>query len=94
MGYLKLGIVFVKCLPQIYWNWRRKSTVGWSIANVMLDLIGSFFSFLQMFLELANNPNLEINAVKLILAVFGVVLDVIFLVQHFCLYRHKQPIKD
>lgn len=90
LGYFKLGIAFIKCIPQIYWNWKRKSTAGWSIANVMLDFTGGVFSFLQFFLELINNPDLEINVVKLVLAVFSVFIDVVFLIQHFCLYRTKE----
>ena len=89
MGYFKLGIAFIKCLPQIYWNWRRKSTYGWSVANVLLDFTGGIFSFLQFFLELINDPNLEINAVKLILSIFSVFIDTVFLVQHYRLYAKK-----
>jgi cystinosin len=48
MGYMKLSITFLKYLPQFYWNYQRKSTKGWSIANIILDLTGGTFSFLQM----------------------------------------------
>ena len=48
MGYFKLSISFLKYLPQFYWNYKRKSTVGWSIANILLDLTGGLFSFIQM----------------------------------------------
>ena len=36
-------------------NFRRKSTVGWSIGNVLLDFTGGTFSLLQMFLLSYNN---------------------------------------
>jgi hypothetical protein len=32
-------------------NWKRQSTVGWSIGNVMLDFTGGSLSFLQQFLD-------------------------------------------
>jgi hypothetical protein len=48
MGYFKLSISFLKYLPQFYWNYKRKSTKGWSIANIILDLAGGTFSFAQM----------------------------------------------
>ena len=48
MGYFKLSISFLKYLPQFYWNYKRKSTVGWSIINIILDMTGGLFSFLQM----------------------------------------------
>ena len=51
MGYCKAAITFVKYLPQVYLNWKRKSTVGWSLANVMLDLTGGLLSLAQMIIE-------------------------------------------
>lgn len=45
-GYGKAVITFVKYLPQVYLNWSRKSTVGWSIENVILDFTGGSFSLL------------------------------------------------
>lgn len=51
MGYMKLSISFLKYLPQFYWNYKRKSTEGWSIFNIILDLTGGLFSFGQMGLE-------------------------------------------
>ena len=36
-------------------NYRRKSTDGWSIGNVMLDFTGGSLSILQMFLQSYNN---------------------------------------
>lgn len=48
MGYFKLSISFLKYLPQFYWNYKRKSTKGWSIANIILDLTGGTLSFAQM----------------------------------------------
>jgi PQ loop repeat. len=39
---------------QAYMNFKRKSTVGWSIGNVLLDFAGGLFSLLQM-LILAYN---------------------------------------
>jgi len=44
-GYAKALITFVKYLPQVYLNYKRKSTVGWSLANVLLDFTGGSLSF-------------------------------------------------
>ena len=41
-------------------NFRRKSTSGWSIGNVLLDFTGGSLSLLQMFL-LAYNSGEYIN---------------------------------
>jgi len=45
-GYCKAAITFVKYLPQVYLNWKRQSTVGWSLENVLLDFTGGLFSFI------------------------------------------------
>ncbi|XP_020820442.1 cystinosin isoform X1 [Phascolarctos cinereus] len=54
-SYIKLAITLVKYFPQACLNFRRKSTEGWSIGNVLLDFTGGFFSLLQMFLQSYNN---------------------------------------
>ena len=36
-------------------NFRRKSTDGWSIGNVLLDFTGGALSILQMFMLSYNN---------------------------------------
>ena len=36
-------------------NFERKSTVGWSIGNVLLDFTGGVFSMLQMVLQYVVN---------------------------------------
>jgi cystinosin len=46
MGYYKLMGSLFKYIPQLLWNRKRKSTVGWSIFNVFMDLTGGFFSVL------------------------------------------------
>ena len=40
---------------QAVMNCRRRSTVGWSIGNVLLDFTGGALSILQMFLISYNN---------------------------------------
>ena len=54
-SYVKLGITLIKYIPQAYMNFRRKSTSGWSIGNVILDFTGGSLSILQMFLISYNN---------------------------------------
>jgi hypothetical protein len=41
-------------------NYRRKSTVGWSIGNILLDFTGGIFSLLQMFLIAYNTGTIQI----------------------------------
>lgn len=48
-------------------NFRRKSTVGWSIGNVLLDFTGGALSLLQMFLLSYNSG--QYSVFHLLLAV-------------------------
>lgn len=65
ISYIKLVITLIKYVPQVrkvflfkeihykqqaWMNYRRKSTVGWSIGNVLLDFTGGSMSVLQMML--------------------------------------------
>ncbi len=88
MGYFKLAISTLKYIPQFYWNYQRKSTKGWSIFNIILDLTGGLFSFLQMAVEALYGITVEINFVKLVLGILVVFYDIGFIVQHYCLYRN------
>ena len=38
----------VRYVPQAYMNFRRKSTVGWSIGNILLDFTGGSLSIIQV----------------------------------------------
>jgi len=88
-SYVKLGITLLKYIPQAYMNFSRKSTVGWSIGNVLLDFTGGVLSFLQMFLNSFDSGDWEIfygNPTKLGLAVISILFDILFMIQHYLLY--------
>ena len=83
-GYAKCAISFVKYCPQVYLNYKRKSTVGWSLANVILDLTGGILSFIQIFLNAwALNESIigdgAFNVVKFVLSIMSIIFDSIFL---------------
>ena len=54
ISYVKLTITIIKYIPQAFKNYKRKSTLGWSITNVLLDFTGGSFSLIQMFLIAYN----------------------------------------
>ncbi|KAL3868803.1 hypothetical protein ACJMK2_041562 [Sinanodonta woodiana] len=90
-SYIKLGITLIKYIPQAYMNFRRKSTEGWSIGNVLLDFTGGSFSILQMFLLSYNNDDwgsIFGNPTKFGLGFFSILFDILFIIQHYILYRH------
>lgn len=89
-SYLKLAISLIKYIPQGYMNYRRKSTEGWSIGNVMLDFTGGSLSILQMFLQSYNNDEWNLifgDPTKFGLGLISVLFDIFFMVQHYILYR-------
>uniref|UniRef100_A0A8C5LZF7 Cystinosin, lysosomal cystine transporter n=1 Tax=Leptobrachium leishanense TaxID=445787 RepID=A0A8C5LZF7_9ANUR len=92
-SYIKLAITLMKYFPQVYMNFRRKSTEGWSIGNVLLDFTGGSFSIIQMFLQSYNNDEWKLifgDPTKFGLGVFSMVFDIVFITQHYCLYRKSQ----
>ncbi|KAF4083357.1 hypothetical protein AMELA_G00140330 [Ameiurus melas] len=94
-SYIKLGITLIKYVPQAYMNYRRQSTEGWSIGNVLLDLTGGSFSVLQMFLQSYNNDQWKLlfgDPTKFGLGIFSIFFDIIFMIQHYCLYHGKGPV--
>lgn len=75
-------------------NYRRKSTEGWSIGNILLDISGGILSLIQMFL-LAFNYNdwtsIFGSITKFGLAILSIGFDLIFIFQHYFLYKNKKP---
>ncbi|XP_043984895.1 cystinosin isoform X4 [Gambusia affinis] len=73
-SYIKLAVTLIKYVPQAYMNYRRQSTEGWSIGNVLLD-------FTDEWKLVFGDPT------KFGLGLFSVAFDIVFMTQHYCLYR-------
>jgi len=89
-SYIKLAVTLIKYVPQAYMNYRRQSTEGWSIGNVLLDFTGGTLSILQMILQSYNNDEWRLifgDPTKFGLGLFSVVFDILFISQHYCIYR-------
>lgn len=95
-SYVKLTVTATKYLPQMIFNIRRKSTAGWSIYMIYLDIVGGSTSMMQM-LTIAYNYNdwktLQGNLPKLGLAIASMFYDVIFLLQEFVFYPNSGKVK-
>lgn len=93
MSYVKLFITLIKYIPQAYYNYRRKSTSGWSIGNILLDFTGGSLSIAQMFI-LSYNYNdwgsIFGDPTKFGLGLFSIIFDIFFMVQHYILYRGNE----
>ncbi|GFT43590.1 cystinosin [Nephila pilipes] len=98
-SYVKLGVTLTKYIPQVVYNFKRKSTVGWSIGTVLLDFIGGLFSIGQMFIISYNFNQWSMifgNFTKFGLGLISICFDVIFFLQHYVIYRKSDsslPIK-
>ena len=97
-GYNKALVTLIKYAPQVYLNFNRKSTKGWSFTNVLLDFMGGAFSFVQMFIDswarglpiFGDGSDTGFNIVKFMLSVLTMIYDAIFIFQHYCLYPPKK----
>jgi cystinosin len=89
LSYLKLAISITKYTPQAILNYQRKSTVGWSIHNVLLDFAGGSLSVAQLVMDcLYTNDwsGVRGDPVKFGLGFTSMVFDVVFFTQHYFLY--------
>ncbi|KAH8354407.1 hypothetical protein KR084_010378, partial [Drosophila pseudotakahashii] len=92
-SYVKLTITIIKYVPQALMNYRRKSTAGWSIGNILLDFTGGTLSMLQMILNAHNYDDwvsIFGDPTKFGLGLFSVLFDIFFMLQHYVFYRHSR----
>jgi len=96
-SYVKLFITLIKYVPQAYLNFRRKSTFGWSIGNILLDFTGGFLSIGQMFVISYNENDWGSvfgDPTKFGLGLFSVLFDILFILQHYVFYRGNSPAEE
>eukprot|EP00271_Cylindrocystis_brebissonii_P006825 TRINITY_DN19655_c0_g1_i1.p1 TRINITY_DN19655_c0_g1~~TRINITY_DN19655_c0_g1_i1.p1 ORF type:complete len:285 (-),score=29.50 TRINITY_DN19655_c0_g1_i1:328-1182(-) len=82
----------IKYIPQAWFNFVRRSTLGWSIGNILLDITGGLGALLQMVLQAWDQKSSEIffgNPGKLCLSLETIAFDTLFIVQHYILYPEK-----
>ncbi|XP_076390525.1 lysosomal cystine transporter cystinosin isoform X2 [Megachile rotundata] len=92
-SYVKLCITLIKYVPQAFYNYKRKSTDGWSIGNIFLDFTGGMLSMLQMILNAYNYDDWESifgDPTKFGLGFFSVAFDIFFILQHYVFYRERK----
>ncbi|KAM0136769.1 hypothetical protein ACHAPC_001528 [Botrytis cinerea] len=90
ISYVKLVITTVKYMPQVLTNYRNRSTTGWSIGGILLDFAGGVLSILQLGIDSylqGDWSGVTGNPVKLMLGNVSIFFDVIFIVQHYILYK-------
>ncbi len=80
-------------MPQVWINYKRQSTDGWSIEQILLDMSGGILSIVQLFIDASFQPDwsgVTGNPVKLGLGNISIFFDLIFITQHYLLYRHPE----
>eukprot|EP00775_Hariotina_reticulata_P009904 gene9904-10061_t len=90
LGTIKVSMTLIKYTPQALLNHRRQSTEGWQINNVLLDLAGGLLSFGQIGLNALARNDLSVvtgNPAKLGISLISIGFDVIFILQHYVLYK-------
>jgi len=90
---VKVGITLVKYIPQAFLNFKRKSTVGWNIYNVLLDFTGGLLSLAQLMFDgwrTADWDGVTGNPAKFSLGFISMFFDVLFMVQHYVLYKRAR----
>ncbi|KAJ9161196.1 Lysosomal cystine transporter [Coniochaeta hoffmannii] len=90
VSYVKLIVTVVKYTPQMVWNYRNKSTRGWSIEGMMLDFTGGVLSLVQLAIDSylqGDWSGITGNPVKFGLGNVSMIYDLIFFTQHWVLYR-------
>ena len=97
LGWSKVFISLIKYIPQCVSNFRRKSTIGWNIHNILLDFTGGVFSFGQNIIDscrdafsvTSEGQSKPLNIAKYALSFISIFFDIIFMVQHYILFRNS-----
>ena len=97
LGWCKVFISLIKYIPQVVSNFKRKSTIGWNIHNIILDFTGGAFFFFQNIIDsfrdtfsiTSEGQSKGLNIAKYALSFISMFFDIIFIVQHFILYRNS-----
>lgn len=90
VSYVKLIVTLVKFTPQVIANYRNKSTRGWAIGQILLDVAGGLLSVAQQCVDSwlqRDWSGITGNPVKFALGNVSMVYDGIFMWQHYVLYR-------
>ena len=92
LSLVKMAVTLIKYCPQVYLNAIRKSTVGWSIVNILLDFSGGILSVAQSVLDAVDAQDwtgITGNPIKTFLGVVSIAFDVVFMLQHYVWYPNR-----
>ncbi|KAF8390571.1 hypothetical protein HHK36_025098 [Tetracentron sinense] len=90
---IQVIMTVIKYIPQAFMNFGRKSTEGWSIGNILLDLLGGVTNYAQMAVQSIDQGswvNFYGNIGKTLLSLVSIFFDLLFMFQHYVLYPSKK----
>ncbi|KAF4385821.1 hypothetical protein F8388_010377 [Cannabis sativa] len=88
-GHNSSCMTVIKYTPQVFMNFKRKSTEGFSIGYVLCDFSGGVANFAQMIVQsLDQNSwvNFTGNIGKILLSLISMFFDLVFICQRFLIY--------
>ncbi|KAI6245919.1 Cystinosin [Erysiphe necator] len=92
ISYVKLATTLFKYIPQVRINYLNSSTKGFSVVQILFDLAGGIASILQLMIDSfyeGDWSGVTGNPAKLLLGNITIFFDIIFLIQHYFLYRNE-----
>lgn len=96
LSYIKLAVTLTKYTPQVILNWRRKTTDGFNVYNVLLDFAGGLLSVVQLLMDCAVTGDWKSgiggDPVKFALGFTSMFFDIIFMVQHYIVYAENNRV--
>lgn len=90
---IQVVMTVIKYIPQAFMNFRIKSTDGFSIGNILLDLLGGLTNYGQMAVQSIDQKswvNFYGNIGKTLLSLVSIFFDIVFIIQHYILYPVKK----
>lgn len=90
---VQIVMTIIKYIPQAILNFRRKSTIGFSIGNILLDFFGGVTNYGQMAVQSIDQNswvNFYGNIGKTMISLVSIFFDILFMIQHYVLYPAKK----
>eukprot|EP00257_Ricinus_communis_P020300 XP_015579501.1 cystinosin homolog [Ricinus communis] len=90
---IQVFMTVIKYIPQAIFNFMRKSTIGFSIENILLDFLGGVTNYAQMAVQSIDQNswvNFYGNIGKTLLSLVSVFFDLLFMCQHYILYPERK----
>ncbi|KAG6410190.1 hypothetical protein SASPL_128242 [Salvia splendens] len=94
---IQVVMTVIKYIPQVVLNFRRKSTIGFSIGNILLDFFGGITNYFQMVVQSIDQKswiNFYGNIGKTMISLVSILFDILFMVQHYILYPSSKRTSD